>query len=98
MTTADEKLLEVAKTNIANTTLVKMNVRSSLLDKKMQALTGTSPSDFIKIARLNHALKLLKSRKYSVAEISELCGFTSVGYFSIVFKKYFHQSPTDLFE
>jgi len=60
MTTADEKLLEVAKTNIANTTLVKMNVRSSLLDKKMQALTGTSPSDFIKIARLNHALKLLK--------------------------------------
>lgn len=99
-----KKLSEVVKLNIANTAFDKdefaqaMNVSSSLLYKKMKALTDTSPTDFIKIVRLNHALELLQSRKYSVTEVSEMCGFASVGYFSTVFKKHFRKSPTEIFE
>jgi AraC-like DNA-binding protein len=98
-----KKLSEVVKSNMANSAFDKeefaqaMNVSTSLLYKKMKALTDTSPTDFIKIVRLNHALELLQSRKYSVTEVSELCGFASVGYFSTVFKKHFRKSPTDVF-
>lgn len=97
-----KNMLEVVKANISNPQFNKeefasaMNVSSSLLYKKVKALTDQSPSDFIKIARLNHALELLKSRQYNVTEVSELCGFSSIGYFSTVFKKHFGSSPTEI--
>jgi AraC-like DNA-binding protein len=97
-----KRMLEITKANIANAEFDKeefalaMNVSSSLLYKKMKALTNLSPSEFVKTIRLNHALELLQSRKYSVTEVSELCGFASVGYFSTVFKKHFQKSPTEI--
>lgn len=98
------KMLEVVKANISNSAFNKedfasaMNVSSSLLYKKLKSLTGQSPSDFIKTARLDHALELLKTRKHTITEISELCGFTSIGYFSTVFKKHFSKSPSEMLE
>jgi signal transduction histidine kinase/DNA-binding response OmpR family regulator/ligand-binding sensor domain-containing protein len=99
-----KKILKVVRANISNTEFGKgefasvMNVSSSLLYKKIKSLTGQSPIDFIKSVRLDYALELLHSRKYTVTEVSELCGFASVGYFSTVFKKYFGKSPTDVLE
>jgi signal transduction histidine kinase/DNA-binding response OmpR family regulator len=99
-----KKMLEVAKANISNSEFNKdtfasaMNVSSSLLYKKMKSLTDQSPTDFIKIIRLDHAMKLLQTRKYNITEVSELCGFTSVAYFSTVFKKYYGKSPAKLLE
>lgn len=99
-----KRILEVAKINISNAEFDKdefasaMNVSSSLLYKKIKSLTDQSPTDFIKTVRLNHAVELLQSRKYTVTEVSELCGFTSVGYFSTVFKKHFGKSPTEILE
>ncbi len=58
----------------------EMNVSSSLLYKKIKSLTDLSPIDFIKSIRLNHALKLIQSGKYTITEVSELCGFSSVKY------------------
>jgi signal transduction histidine kinase/ligand-binding sensor domain-containing protein/DNA-binding NarL/FixJ family response regulator len=98
------KILEVAKTHLSDDSFDKeefamaMNVSSSLLYKKMKALTGMSPTDFMKTIRLQHASELLQSRKYSVTEVSEMCGFSSVGYFSTVFKKHFKKSPSDLLD
>ncbi len=74
----------------------EMNVSPSLLYKKIKALTNQSPSDFIRMVRLNKAVELLETKTYTVTEISELCGFSSVGYFSTVFKKQFGQSPTEI--
>jgi len=97
-----KKILEVVRANISNVNFDKeefaraMNVSSSLLYKKIKALTNLSPSDFVKTIRLNHAMELLQSSNYSVTEISELCGFSSVGYFSTVFKKHFGKSPTEV--
>jgi AraC-like DNA-binding protein len=99
-----KKMLEVAKANISNGDFNKeefasaMNVSSSLLYKKIKALTDQSPTDFIKTIRLNHSLELLQTRKYSVTEVSELCGFASVGYFSTVFRKHYGKSPTEVAE
>ena len=97
-----KKILEVIRANMANTEFGKddfasaMNVSASLLYKKIKSLTNQSPTDFIKMVRLDYALELLHSHKYSVTEVSELCGFSTIGYFSTVFKKHFGKSPTDI--
>ena len=95
-------MLDVVRANIPNSDFSKelfaraMNMSPSLLYKKIKALTGQSPVDFIKTARLYHALELLQSRKYSITEVSELCGYTSLAYFSNVFKKHFGKSPSEI--
>lgn len=97
-----KKAIEVVHANIDNPKFGKdhfaneMHVSSSLLYKKIKALTDQSPVDFIKSIRLNYALELLQVGKYNVTEISILCGFSSVGYFSTAFKKHFDKSPTEI--
>ncbi|MBN1987160.1 MAG: response regulator [Prolixibacteraceae bacterium] len=99
-----KKMLEVARENISNTEFGKdefasaMNVSSSLLYKKIKSLTDQSPTEFIKAVRLNHAVELLQSKNYTVTEVSELCGFGSVAYFSTVFRKHFGKSPSEILE
>lgn len=99
-----KKMLEVAQANISNVEFDKdefasaMNVSSSLLYKKIKSLTNQSPTDFVKTIRLKHALELLQSRKCTVTEVSEICGFASVGYFSTVFRKHFGKSPSEILE
>jgi len=99
-----KKIVEVSKANISNSQFNKdifaseMNVSSSLLYKKIKSLTNQSPTDFIKTLRLNHAVQLLHSRKHSITEVSELCGFESVGYFSTVFRKHYGKSPSEIAE
>ena len=98
------RIMEVAKDHLSDGAFDKegfamaMNVSSSLLYKKMKALTGLSPTDFMKTIRLQHACELLQSHNYSVTDVSEMCGFSSVGYFSTVFKKHFKKSPSDLLD
>lgn len=97
-----KKMLGVVHENISNSAFSKdefaaaMNVSSSLLYKKVKSLTDQSPTDFIKSVRMDYALELLQSRKYSVTEVSEMAGFSSIGYFSTVFKKHFSKSPTEV--
>jgi len=97
-----KKILEVVRDNMANTEFGKdefasaMNVSTSLLYKKVKSLTDQSPTDFIKMVRLDYALELLQNHMYSVTEVSEHCGFSSIGYFSTVFKKHFGKSPNEI--
>ena len=79
-----KKILEVVRANMANAEFGKddfafsMNISSSLLYKKVKSLTNQSPTDFIKMVRLDYALELLQSHKYTVTEVSEFCGFSSL--------------------
>jgi YesN/AraC family two-component response regulator len=97
-----KKMMEVVQSNISNPAFDKdlfaqsMNVSPSLLYKKMKALTGLSPTNLTRVVRLNYSMELLQTGRYSVTEVSELCGFTSLGYFSTVFRKHFGKSPTEI--
>ena len=73
----------------------EMGVSTSLLFKKIKALTDMTVVDFIRSIRMDHAMKLLNDRQYSIGEIAYKCGFSSISYFSTVFKKHFGKSPTD---
>ena len=97
-----KKAVEVVRANMDNTDFNKdtfafeMNVSSSLLYKKLKSLTDQSPLDFIRGIRLNHAVELLQTGRYTVTEVSELCGFTSAKYFSQAFKNYFGKTPSSI--
>ena len=97
-----KKAIEVVQANMANEEFDKdefasaMNVSPSGLYKKIKSFTDLSPVDFIKNIRLNHAMELLKSQQHTVTEVSELCGFSGINYFSKTFKKHFGKTPSEI--
>jgi signal transduction histidine kinase/DNA-binding response OmpR family regulator/ligand-binding sensor domain-containing protein len=66
---------------------------SSGLYRKLKALTGQSPVEYVRILRLNKAAQLLKESSSSVTEIADLTGFGTQKYFSRCFKDHFDISP-----
>jgi len=66
------------------------------LYRKMKALTGCSPVDLLRKARVARARDLLQSTDFSVSEIAYQVGFTSPSYFSKCFKDEYGIVPGDL--
>lgn len=50
--------------------------------------------EYIEQVRINHSCILLKTTELPIAEISSHCGFNSVSYFNLVFKKILGASPS----
>lgn len=61
----------------------------SQIYRKTLALTGKSPSAFIRDYRLNRALKMIHLRKGNIGKIAKRSGFRSPTYFSKCFKEKF---------
>jgi signal transduction histidine kinase/CheY-like chemotaxis protein len=73
----------------------KLYMSRSTLYRKILALSGKSPTDFIRSYRLKRAAQLLKSKSASVTEVAFEVGFSSRTYFTKCFKEQFHQLPSD---
>lgn len=71
----------------------EMNMSRSGFYAKIKLVTNQAPADYIRTVRLNRALVLLISKKYTVTEVAELTGFSDPKYFREVFKKYYGESP-----
>lgn len=56
--------------------------------------TGNELGKFITNCKLSEATELMRTQKYSVSEIAQICGFSSPYYFSSVYKKYNLISPS----
>lgn len=63
--------------------------------RKIKLLTSKSPTEYIRILRLNEAAKLLAGKKYSISEVCYMVGFNSPSYFSICFKELFNVLPNE---
>lgn len=55
--------------------------------------TGFTFIEFLTKVKISHALHLLKTTNDTIAQISEACGFETVAYFCIVFKKKMKMTP-----
>lgn len=64
------------------------------LCNKFRRVYGETIISYINNLRIKEAKKLLRSRNYNITEISGMVGFSSVHYFSRIFKQYEKQSPT----
>jgi signal transduction histidine kinase/ligand-binding sensor domain-containing protein/DNA-binding response OmpR family regulator len=64
------------------------------LYKKLLALTGKSPLEFIRSLRLQRAAKLLSGSQLTVAEVAYQVGFNNPKYFAKYFKEEFGMLPS----
>lgn len=101
----DKKLLDEIKKTIEenmvdsdfNVSILqeKMGMGNKQLYRKLKALTGQSPVEYIRDMRMQKAAKLLKAGKFSVSEVMYTVGFSNSSYFSKCFSKAFGMTPTE---
>ena len=75
-----------------------MCMSSSSLFRKLKAIIGKNPNEYLRIKRLKRAAELLQQGRYGVADISLMVGFSSSTYFSSCFKKQFGISPSEFLD
>ena len=73
-----------------------LNVSPTQLYRKIKALTGYSPVEFIKILKLQKSYELLLDRKTSVKEVCYQSGFNNISYFIKCFRNHFGITPAQL--
>ncbi len=103
VTSIDEKLViklkELVESHIQNTELTldmlatEVGISRAQLFRKVKALTGLTPNNFIKSIRLKYAAQLLDNDKFQITEVAFLSGFAEASYFSRCFKETFGCSP-----
>lgn len=71
-----------------------LNMSRSNFYRKIKALSGMAPNDYLRIVRLNRAAKLLK-QGLRITEVYEQTGFNTASYFTKCFKEYFGTLPKD---
>ena len=64
--------------------------------KKLKALVGKSPSQYLRTVRLHRAKQLIEEEKGNISEVAYSVGFSSPQYFSKCFKEEFGYPPRDI--
>lgn len=70
----------------------------STLHKKLKAVTGQVPNEFIRLIRLKAATRLLVSGEHNISEVGYKTGFNSPSYFSRCFIQQFKLTPSEFLE
>jgi signal transduction histidine kinase/DNA-binding response OmpR family regulator/streptogramin lyase len=90
-----KKVREEIEKNLSNESfsveLLSKNIfmSHSQVHRKLSALIGHSPNQFIRTLRMQKAKELLKTTDESITNISSICGYSDVSYFGKVFKQEF---------
>ena len=105
MTTQDQIFLEKLKglidKNMDNSDLLiddlvkEMAVSRTIFFKKLKALTGLGPNEFVKEMRIKRAAQLLGNRDYNITQISYAVGINGSRYFSKCFKAKYGVTPSE---
>jgi signal transduction histidine kinase/DNA-binding NarL/FixJ family response regulator len=96
-----KRAMEVVEKSIADASFgvepfaQQMGVSHTQLYRKIHAITGFNPNEFIRHMRLLRAADLMRQKAGNVAEITYQVGFNNLSYFSKVFKEKFGLTPTD---
>ena len=72
----------------------ELGMSRALLYNKMKAITGNGAKEYITKIRIEKAKTLIENTSLTLAEISEMTGFTSQSYFSTAFKNFEGISPS----
>jgi YesN/AraC family two-component response regulator len=70
----------------------------SFLYRKIKSVTGQTVNEFIRTLRIRRAEQLLRTKKFSVAEVMHETGFSNHSYFSKCFRKLYKMSPKEYVE
>jgi AraC-like DNA-binding protein len=73
----------------------ELGVSKSQLSRKLNALSGLSPNDFLKEYKLRKAIALMEEQNMNIAEVTMAIGFSNPSYFTKCFRKRFGMAPSD---
>ena len=73
-----------------------MNLSRVQLYRKVKSISGSSPVELLRTARLNRGYQMLLTTDKTISEVAYAVGFTAPSYFTKCFKEEFGQSPTDM--
>lgn len=97
-----DKVVSILDKNMEKSNDIDMNLLTgeiamskSSFYRKMKAITGLSPIEFIKNHRLKRAYNLLEKGAYSIADVAYSSGFSNTKYFATCFKEEFGMTPSE---
>ena len=96
-----KKLHELIEDNLDNpefnieTLTEKFFMSRTSLFRKIKAVTGESPVQFLRSYRLKRAAQLIKAKSGTITEIAFSVGFNNSAYFTKCFKEQFNQLPSE---
>jgi signal transduction histidine kinase/ligand-binding sensor domain-containing protein/DNA-binding response OmpR family regulator len=99
-----EKLISIIEERITDPQLSveelsrEMAMSRSSLHKKLKAMSGHVPNEFIRLIRLKNAAKMLLSGEHNISEVGYMTGFNSPSYFSRCFMQQFSVTPSEFAE
>ena len=71
-----------------------LNISNTHLYRKLKALTGLSPIEFLRTFKLQKACEMLSNSNYSIKEIGYGLGFNNLSYFVKCFREQFGVTPS----
>ncbi|GAB6977171.1 substrate-binding domain-containing protein [Prevotella falsenii] len=94
-----EKFRAIIQSNLGNSGLNvetisgELGISRAQLYRKIKSITGISPNDIIREARMKRADRLLETTDKSVSEIAYEVGFSSPSYFTKCYREFFGRTP-----
>ena len=95
-----ERIMRVINENLSNPNLTVEMITTEVgisrvhLHRKLKELTNQTTRDFIRNIRLKQAAELLSKKRYTIAEVADLTGFTNPNNFSTAFKDLYGMPPS----
>ncbi len=95
------KVTELIEKNMDNSEFIvedmvkEFAMSRTVFFKKLKALTGLSPVEFIRTMRIRRAAQLIETTDYNMTQISFMVGINGSRYFSRCFKQMYGLSPTE---
>ena len=96
-----KKAIELVEKNISDsdfsveTMAAEVGMSRTTLYKKLMAITGQGPAEFIRTIRIKRGRALLEASQMQVTEIAYAVGFTTVKSFTMNFKAEYGMTPTE---
>jgi AraC-like DNA-binding protein len=91
-----ELLMEESADYSLSTLSAILGIHPNHLSREFSRYFGTSLGNYIRLLKLNKALCLLTSNKFSMTEICYECGFYDQSHFISNFKRVYNTTPTKL--
>jgi signal transduction histidine kinase/ligand-binding sensor domain-containing protein/DNA-binding response OmpR family regulator len=96
-----KKMIDAIEKNLSNENFTSNNLAQELfvsrsqLNRKLNAITGQGPGEFIRNYKLKRSAKMIMENKLSITQIAYEVGFGSPSQFTRAFQKHFNVLPSE---
>jgi DNA-binding response OmpR family regulator/two-component sensor histidine kinase len=96
-----EKINKIIETHLQDENFTSENLAQELfvsrsqLNRKLSAVIGKGPGEFIRIYKLKRAAQMILENKLSITQIALEVGFSSPAQFTRAFQKHYNCSPSE---